>query len=172
MRFYNTHIESGGNDSLQRTQIAEILHYEDRAAADEDPVVIGGDFNNGPVLRASMFGRLTAAAFEDARAEWAEGRRRRVSCIRSTGFSSRTRHPPGAGSFKPRQRQTTFRCSSRSPPRRSPRLDSRRADSLRAWTTAGVCSRSVAQGNIAALAVSTTVRIASTTTPGWSTATT
>ena len=49
---------------------------------------------------------------------------------------------------------------------------SRRADSLRAWTTAGVCSRSVAQGNIAALAVSTTVRIASTTTLGWSTATT
>ena len=66
VRFYNTHIESGGNDSLQRTQIAEILAYEHRAAPDEDPVVIGGDFNNGPVLRASMFGRLTAAAFADA----------------------------------------------------------------------------------------------------------
>jgi endonuclease/exonuclease/phosphatase family metal-dependent hydrolase len=66
VRFYNTHIESGGNDSLQRTQIAEILAYEGRTAADEDPVVIGGDFNNGPVLRASMFGRLSAAAFEDA----------------------------------------------------------------------------------------------------------
>ena len=66
VRFYNTHIESGGNDSLQRTQVAEILAFEDRSAAHEDPVVIGGDFNNGPVLRASMFGRLTAAAFEDA----------------------------------------------------------------------------------------------------------
>ena len=65
-RFYNTHIESGGNDSLQRTQIAEILADEERAAVEADPVVIGGDFNNGPVLRASMFGRLTAAAFADA----------------------------------------------------------------------------------------------------------
>jgi endonuclease/exonuclease/phosphatase family metal-dependent hydrolase len=73
VRFYNTHIESGGNDSLQRTQIAEILASEGRAAAHEDPVVIGGDFNNGPVLRASMFGRLTAAAFEDALGK-AEGR--------------------------------------------------------------------------------------------------
>ena len=66
VRFYNTHIESGRNDSLQRTQSAEILAYEDRAGTGEDPAVIGGDFNNGPVLRASMFGRLTAAAFEDA----------------------------------------------------------------------------------------------------------
>jgi endonuclease/exonuclease/phosphatase family metal-dependent hydrolase len=73
VRFYNTHIESGGNDSLQRKQIAEILADEDRAAAEADPVVIGGDFNNGPVLRASMFGRLTAAAFEDALGE-ADGR--------------------------------------------------------------------------------------------------
>ncbi len=66
VRFYNTHIESGSNDSLQRNQIAEILADEAHAAAEEDPVVIGGDFNNGPVLRASMFGRLTAAAFADA----------------------------------------------------------------------------------------------------------
>jgi endonuclease/exonuclease/phosphatase family metal-dependent hydrolase len=66
VRFYNTHIESGRDDSLQRTQIAEILAYENGAGTDDDPVVIGGDFNNGPVLRASMFGRLTAAAFEDA----------------------------------------------------------------------------------------------------------
>ena len=66
VRFYNTHIESGDNDALQRKQIAEILVDEDRAAAEGDAVVIGGDFNNGPVLRASMFGRLTAAAFEDA----------------------------------------------------------------------------------------------------------
>jgi endonuclease/exonuclease/phosphatase family metal-dependent hydrolase len=66
VRFYNTHIESGGNDPLQRNQIAEILSHEERAAAEADPVVIGGDFNNGPVLRASMFGRLTAAAFADA----------------------------------------------------------------------------------------------------------
>jgi endonuclease/exonuclease/phosphatase family metal-dependent hydrolase len=66
VRFYNTHIESGGNDKLQRSQIAEILADEEGAAAEANPVVIGGDFNNGPVLRASIFGRLTAAAFADA----------------------------------------------------------------------------------------------------------
>lgn len=66
VRFYDTHIESGGNDSLQRNQIAEILADEAGTATKEHPVVIGGDFNNGPVLRASMFGRLTAAAFADA----------------------------------------------------------------------------------------------------------
>ena len=66
VRFYNTHLESGSNDALQRKQIAEILADEQRAAVDADPVVIGGDFNNGPLLRASMFGRLTEAAFADA----------------------------------------------------------------------------------------------------------
>jgi endonuclease/exonuclease/phosphatase family metal-dependent hydrolase len=65
VRFYNTHLESH-NDALQRRQIAEILAAERHTAGDQDPVVIGGDFNNGPVLRASMFGRLSAAAFEDA----------------------------------------------------------------------------------------------------------
>jgi endonuclease/exonuclease/phosphatase family metal-dependent hydrolase len=64
---YNTHIESGGNDKLQRRQIAEIIQDEKRAAALTSlPVVIGGDFNNGPELRGVMFESLTVAEFTDA----------------------------------------------------------------------------------------------------------
>jgi endonuclease/exonuclease/phosphatase family metal-dependent hydrolase len=64
---YNTHIESGGNDRLQRRQIAEIVEDEAReAAAAAGPVMIGGDFNNGPVLRATMFASLGVADFTDA----------------------------------------------------------------------------------------------------------
>ena len=64
---YNTHIESGGNDRLQRRQIAEILEDEAREAANGvGPVMIGGDFNNGPVLRSTMFTSLSVAEFTDA----------------------------------------------------------------------------------------------------------
>ena len=64
---YNTHIESGGNDTLQRRQIAEILMDESREAARANgPVIIGGDFNNGPVLRSTMFKSLGVADFTDA----------------------------------------------------------------------------------------------------------
>jgi endonuclease/exonuclease/phosphatase family metal-dependent hydrolase len=69
---YNTHIESGGNEGLQRRQIAEILLDQSRHAEQRMPVVIGGDFNNGPILRASMFGYLSAASFADALGEAAE----------------------------------------------------------------------------------------------------
>lgn len=62
---YNTHIESGGRHSVKQRQIAEILTHQARAAAQGTPVVIGGDFNNGPILHSSMFGYLTAAAFAD-----------------------------------------------------------------------------------------------------------
>jgi endonuclease/exonuclease/phosphatase family metal-dependent hydrolase len=72
MLVYNTHIESGGNDSLGRRQIAEILadHRSDPHA--HSSVVIGGDFNNGPVRRAPMFATLLAAEFTDALGEHAE----------------------------------------------------------------------------------------------------
>src|SRR3954463_308109 len=64
---YNVHIESGGNDGLQRRQIAEILRDELREAASAvGPVVIGGDFNNGPLLRSTMFQSLSVADFADA----------------------------------------------------------------------------------------------------------
>jgi endonuclease/exonuclease/phosphatase family metal-dependent hydrolase len=64
---YNVHIESGGNDSLQRRQVAEVLLDEAReTAASTIPVVIGGDFNNGPMLRSTMFHSLNVADFTDA----------------------------------------------------------------------------------------------------------
>ena len=66
---YNTHIESGGNEVLQRRQIAEILVDQSSHAERQVPVLIGGDFNNGPILQASMFGYLNAAAFADALGE-------------------------------------------------------------------------------------------------------
>jgi endonuclease/exonuclease/phosphatase family metal-dependent hydrolase len=63
---YNTHIESGGNEPLQRRQIAEILLDQSRHGQPHVPVLIAGDFNNGPILHAAMFGYLGAAAFSDA----------------------------------------------------------------------------------------------------------
>jgi endonuclease/exonuclease/phosphatase family metal-dependent hydrolase len=66
---YDTHIESGGNEALQRRQISEILADYRREAMLERPVLIGGDFNNGPILRASMFGYLSKANFADALGE-------------------------------------------------------------------------------------------------------
>jgi endonuclease/exonuclease/phosphatase family metal-dependent hydrolase len=69
---YDTHIESGGNETLQRRQIAEILADYRREAMHDRPVLIGGDFNNGPILRATMFGTLSAAEFADALGESGE----------------------------------------------------------------------------------------------------
>jgi len=66
---YNAHIESGDNDTLKRRQIAEILADQSRSVAGQTPVLIGGDFNNGPILRSPIFGSLTAAAFVDALGE-------------------------------------------------------------------------------------------------------
>jgi endonuclease/exonuclease/phosphatase family metal-dependent hydrolase len=66
MLVYDTHIESGGNEALQRRQIQEIIGDQSRSPARAAPVVIGGDFNNGPILRSAVFGHLNAAAFADA----------------------------------------------------------------------------------------------------------
>jgi endonuclease/exonuclease/phosphatase family metal-dependent hydrolase len=66
---YNTHIESGGNEALQRRQIGEIIADQSADRGYHTPVLIGGDFNNGPVLRAAMFGYLSDAAFADALGE-------------------------------------------------------------------------------------------------------
>jgi endonuclease/exonuclease/phosphatase family metal-dependent hydrolase len=69
MLVYNTHIESGDNEVLQRSQIEEIIADQSHGRSAEGPVVIGGDFNNGPILRSAMFGYLSAAAFSDALGE-------------------------------------------------------------------------------------------------------
>ena len=64
---YNVHIESGGNDGLQRRQVAEVLHDEVRETISANgPVVIGGDFNNGPLLRSTLVQSLSVADFTDA----------------------------------------------------------------------------------------------------------
>jgi endonuclease/exonuclease/phosphatase family metal-dependent hydrolase len=64
---YNVHIESGGDDSLQRRQVAEVLLDQMRETSSANgPVLIGGDFNNGPLLRSTMFQSLSVADFTDA----------------------------------------------------------------------------------------------------------
>jgi endonuclease/exonuclease/phosphatase family metal-dependent hydrolase len=66
MLVYNTHIESGENAGIKRRQMSEILADQLRYAADGVPVVIGGDFNSGPIRGASTFRSLVGAAFADA----------------------------------------------------------------------------------------------------------
>jgi endonuclease/exonuclease/phosphatase family metal-dependent hydrolase len=73
---YNTHIESGGKEKLKRAQMAEVLAHQAREAAalaaraeTAGPVLIAGDFNNGPLTHSPMFAPLTAAAFTDALGE-------------------------------------------------------------------------------------------------------
>ena len=61
---YNTHIESGRNRVLQQRQMAEIV--ADQAATAESAVLIGGDFNNGPILRSLTLSSLASASFIDA----------------------------------------------------------------------------------------------------------
>src|SRR5688572_22224879 len=53
---YDTHIASGDNEVLQRRQIEEIITDQSRSPVRGAPVLIGGDFNNGPILRSAMFG--------------------------------------------------------------------------------------------------------------------
>jgi endonuclease/exonuclease/phosphatase (EEP) superfamily protein YafD len=69
---YNTHIESGENARIKRRQIAEILVDQSAHAAVGLPVVIGGDFNSGPIGGSLLFRSLTGAAFADALGEVAE----------------------------------------------------------------------------------------------------
>lgn len=63
---YNAHLESWGSEQLRRRQLDQILADQIGTAADGAPVIIGGDFNNVPVIRSSLFGRLTDASFADA----------------------------------------------------------------------------------------------------------
>jgi endonuclease/exonuclease/phosphatase family metal-dependent hydrolase len=63
--FYNTHIESGGNERLQQRQMAEIV-ADQAGDPSESPVVIAGDFNNKPARRSLTLRSLTRASFIDA----------------------------------------------------------------------------------------------------------
>jgi endonuclease/exonuclease/phosphatase family metal-dependent hydrolase len=65
---YNTHFESGLDERLRHKQVAELLDDQSRETGTM-PVVIGGDFNNGPILQSSLLGSVTAASFADALGE-------------------------------------------------------------------------------------------------------
>jgi endonuclease/exonuclease/phosphatase family metal-dependent hydrolase len=62
---YNTHIESGGNEPLQQKQMAEILADQARLTGGT-PVLVAGDFNNGPLLHSISLNSLAHASFIDA----------------------------------------------------------------------------------------------------------
>ena len=66
MIFYDTHIESGGNESLKQRQMAEIV-ADQAGAIGDTPVIIAGDFNNRPALRSLTLRSLARASFVDAR---------------------------------------------------------------------------------------------------------
>ncbi|MBI1872774.1 MAG: endonuclease/exonuclease/phosphatase family protein [Acidobacteria bacterium] len=72
---YNAHLESWGSETLRRKQLDEILTEQARHASEGAPVILGGDLNNRPQIRSSIFGRLTAASFADALAGASDGRR-------------------------------------------------------------------------------------------------
>lgn len=94
---YNTHIESGGNEELQRQQLAEIV--ADQAGADaETPVVIAGDFNNRIPRTPLTFRSLTDASFIDA-----------LGDDRGRGPTSRGRRHPIDWIFVKRAGRTTGR---------------------------------------------------------------
>jgi endonuclease/exonuclease/phosphatase family metal-dependent hydrolase len=61
---YDTHIESGSNRRLQQQQMAEIV--ADQMKLGESAVLIGGDFNNGPILQSLTLSSLADASFVDA----------------------------------------------------------------------------------------------------------
>jgi endonuclease/exonuclease/phosphatase family metal-dependent hydrolase len=65
---YNTHIESGRNERLRHRQIDEMLADQSREAG-AMPIVMGGDFNNGPIIRSPLLRSVTAASFADALGE-------------------------------------------------------------------------------------------------------
>src|SRR5205823_12286835 len=59
---------SGGNERLQQKQMAEIVADQSLMTGDP-PVLVAGDFNNGPLLHSRSLSSLTRAAFVDALGE-------------------------------------------------------------------------------------------------------
>jgi len=72
MLVYSAHLESGGNDTLRRKQLDEMVRDQQRETRPDERIVIAGDFNNPPMAgssrasRPSMFGAITAASFVDS----------------------------------------------------------------------------------------------------------
>jgi endonuclease/exonuclease/phosphatase family metal-dependent hydrolase len=66
LMLYNTHIESGNNEPLKRRQIAEILAHQSSTLNETTPVLIAGDFNNGPLIHSPALKSIVAAQFDDA----------------------------------------------------------------------------------------------------------
>jgi endonuclease/exonuclease/phosphatase family metal-dependent hydrolase len=63
IRFFNLHLESGGDDELRTRQLEEVIAASKQR---NDRAVIAGDFNNDVAFRSFMFAGLTGAAFVDA----------------------------------------------------------------------------------------------------------
>jgi endonuclease/exonuclease/phosphatase family metal-dependent hydrolase len=66
MLVYTAHLESGGNDTLRRKQLDEMVRDQQREARPDERVVLAGDFNNPPVAQSSMFRAIGAARFVDS----------------------------------------------------------------------------------------------------------
>jgi endonuclease/exonuclease/phosphatase (EEP) superfamily protein YafD len=66
MLVYTAHLESGGNDTLSREQLNEMVRDQQRQARPAERVVLAGDFNNPPVAQTSMFGAIRVERFIDS----------------------------------------------------------------------------------------------------------
>jgi endonuclease/exonuclease/phosphatase family metal-dependent hydrolase len=66
MLVYSAHLESGGNDTLRRKQLDEMVWDQQREARPDERVVLAGDFNNPPVAQSSMFGAIRSERFIDS----------------------------------------------------------------------------------------------------------
>ena len=65
MLVYTAHLESGGNETLRRKQLDEMVRDQQRQARPDERVVLAGDFNNQPVAQSSMFGAIRSEHFID-----------------------------------------------------------------------------------------------------------
>ena len=66
VRIYNAHLESGGNERRRRQQLDDILAADSADRMTPSPVLLAGDFNNGPIKRTRLFAAVSAADFIDA----------------------------------------------------------------------------------------------------------
>jgi endonuclease/exonuclease/phosphatase family metal-dependent hydrolase len=66
MLVYSAHLESGGNDTLRRKQLEEMVRDQRREARPDERVVVAGDFNNPPLAHSSMFRSIRAESFVDS----------------------------------------------------------------------------------------------------------
>src|SRR4029453_12495591 len=66
MLVYTAHLESGGNDTLRRKQLDEMVRDQRREARPDERVVLAGDFKNPPIAQSSMFGAIRSEHFIDS----------------------------------------------------------------------------------------------------------